>query len=126
MKTSLAALAVLGFAAFSPVARAQGQYGDTGSGDGSMQSGGLSPPPPVNQDPESAKTEEKLEQAEQEDSGRGLEFFYLNAEIGAETLGLETFKANNIVDSNLARTKQTGLAVGAGLGLRLVFLTIGP
>ncbi len=95
-----------------------------------MSSGGLAPPGSnpgytnTNQPPTSA-TEQELETADREDSGRGLEFFYLNAEVGGEHLGLQTFKANQLVDSNVVKTTQTGLMFGAGLGLRLVFITLG-
>ncbi len=91
-----------------------------------MSSGGLAPPSGSGSNPGSVYTEQELERAEREDSGRGLEFFYINAEIGAEHLGLQTFKANNLVDAGVVKTSQTGLAMGAGLGLRVVFLTVGP
>lgn len=105
----------------------QGQYGSqpdaSGSG-GSMQAGGLAPPS-SSEDPESAQTEQKLETADEKDSGRGLEWVWLNGEIGFEHLGLQTFKANHLLDSGVVKTTQTGLAYGAGLGVRLVFLTLG-
>ena len=91
-----------------------------------MQSGGLAPPPPMNEDPDSAATEEKLETADQKDSGRGLEWVYLNGEIGFEHLGLQTFKAtNNLFDSKVVPSTETGLLYGAGVGIRLVFITLG-
>jgi hypothetical protein len=91
-----------------------------------MQSGGLAPPEPLPEDPGRARTEKELAASEEKDAGRGLEFFYLNGEIGVQHLGLETFSANQLVDAGLVKTSPTGLMVGAGLGLRLVFLTIGP
>jgi len=66
-----------------------------------------------------------LERADKEDSGRGLEWVWLNAEIGAQHLGLQTFKANQLVDAALVKTNQTGLLYGAGLGLRLLVFTFG-
>lgn len=100
------------------------QQGQPQEGQG-LQAGGLAPPPPMEQDPESAQTEEKLQQAEEEDAGRGLEFFWINAEVGGEHLGLQTFKANNIVDAGIVETSQTGLVYGGGLGVRLLFITVG-
>src|SRR5262249_22166129 len=50
---------------------------------------------------------------------------YLNAEIGFQHLGLQTFSANHLVDSKVVPTTQTGLLYGAGLGIRLVFITLG-
>ena len=95
-----------------------------------MNAGGLAPPSsqPGYQDPNapSTPTERELEKADREDSGRGLEFFYFNAEIGGQHLGLQTFQSKNLVDAGTVETTQTGLVYGAGLGLRLIFITIGP
>jgi hypothetical protein len=71
---------------------------------------------------ESAETERELEQAEDEDSGRGLEFVWLNAEIGFEHLDLQSFSADQL---GIVDTSQTGLLFGAGLGVRVVFITLG-
>jgi hypothetical protein len=104
-------------------------YGQGQPGQGSgMSSGGLAPPSGStgNSTPGAVQTEAELERAEREDSGRGLEFFYINAEVGGQHLGLQTFKANDLVDAGVVKTSQTGLMVGAGLGLRLVFITLGP
>lgn len=87
-----------------------------------LEAGGLTPPSATEEDPQSVHTERELERAEREDSGRGLEFIWLNAEFGFEHLGLETFSADNL---GLVQTSQTGLVYGAGLGLRLVFITAG-
>jgi hypothetical protein len=91
-----------------------------------MQSGGLAPPPPA-QEPSAypdAATTQQLERAEREDSGRGLEFFWLNGEVGVQHLGLQTFSADNLVPE-VVETKQTGILYGGGIGVRLVFLTLG-
>jgi len=94
---------------------------------GGMSAGGLAPPSSNPSDPNgtNAQTEQQLAKADKEDSGRGLEFVWLNAEIGGEHLGLQTFKANNLVDAGTVKTSQTGLMYGAGLGVRLVFITLG-
>jgi hypothetical protein len=94
-----------------------------------LQAGGLTPPSSQPYDPyapQPSPTERQLERAEREDSGRGLEFFYINVEGGVEHLGLQTFRARNLVDAGTVETTQTGPVIGAGLGLRLVFLTLGP
>jgi hypothetical protein len=104
----------------------QGQYGSAPAAQPGIEAGGLAPPsstPP--ETPAVAETEEKLDDAEKKDTGRGLEWFYLNAEIGFEHLGLQTFSANNVVDANLVDTTQTGPLYGAGLGARIVFITVG-
>lgn len=81
--------------------------------------------PPYGSMPEPTATERQLSEADREDSGRGLEFFWLNGEIGFEHLGMQTFKANNIVDAEVVETTQTGLVYGGGLGLRLLVFTAG-
>ena len=93
-----------------------------------MSSGGLAPPPAVEPTPEPTAptaTEQELTRADKEDSGRGLEFVWLNAEAGFQHLGLETFHANKLVDANVVQSTQSGLLVGAGAGVRLIFLTGG-
>jgi hypothetical protein len=125
--TSLATVGL--FVAVSSVAEAQSSpYGtappapEQGQG---LQAGGLAPPS-SSTDQESAQTEQKLDDADKKDSGRGLEWFYLNAEAGFEHLGLQTFKSGPLVDTTIVGSTQTGGLVGVGLGLRLVFITIGP
>jgi hypothetical protein len=92
--------------------------------------GGLAPPPAMESEtpaepPPGTATEAKLEEAEREDAGRGLEFFWLNGEIGAEHLGLRSFSDSDLVDAAAVGTSNTGLLYGGGLGFRLVFITGG-
>jgi len=95
-----------------------------------LEAGGLTPPgesaPNPYESVEGMSTERHLAEADEKDTGRGLEFFWINGEAGFEYLGLQTFSANNLVDSSITATTQSGLVVGGGLGLRLVFLTVGP
>lgn len=113
-------------AAFLSVFAASGVAGAQDPNQGNdMQAGGLRPPPPE-QTEESARTEENLQKADQEDSGRGLEFFYVNVEGGVQHVGLQTLSSDNMVDSSVANSTQTGAMFGAGLGVRLLFITIGP
>jgi hypothetical protein len=97
----------------------------------SLESGGLRPPDAVdptvtdpNQPPEQTP-EKELAEADKEDAGRGLEWVWLNAEVGGEHVGLHTIKADGLVDGARAKTTQTGLVFGAGAGLRLLFFTVG-
>jgi hypothetical protein len=76
-------------------------------------------------DPGAASTEQTLQQADEQDSGRGLEFVWLNAEAGYQLLGLQTFRAKNLVDADLVKSTQQGMVFGGGLGVRLIFLTLG-
>src|SRR5262249_43552112 len=66
-----------------------------------------------------------LDESSRSDSGRGLEFVYLDAEAGLQQVGLRTLHTNNLVPEQ-ARTSDTGAMFGVGAGLRLVVLTIGP
>ena len=98
-----------------------------------LESGGLTPPsgaPPPGATPSDpmlppTPTEQELAQADREDSGRGLEFVWLNGEVGFEHLGFQTFKSNDLVDAGVVKTTHTGPLFGAGLGVRLVFITLG-
>lgn len=98
---------------------------------GGMQAGGLAPPasmpgppPPGAQPPPQTETERELANAEKKDSGRGLEFFFVNVETGYEQLSLDSLKSNGLT---YGTTKSTdgGLMLGAAAGVRLVILTLG-
>ena len=94
-----------------------------------LQAGGLKPPDAVQSDPNTAtpssQTDALLDRADKEDSGRGLEFVFLNAEVGAQYLGLQTFKANHLVDGTDVKSKGAGVTYGAGLGVRYLAFTLG-
>lgn len=104
-----------------------------------LSAGGLTPPPAVETAPApgtapapntqpgaptSAATEAELDRADREDSGRGLEFVWLNAEAGVMHVGLDTFHQRNLLDPVNVKTNETGFVTGAGAGLRLVFITV--
>ncbi len=109
----------------SAAAQTQEPYG----GSGGLQSGGLAPPglgSPAGSgayDPNAPAAPASDKEAA--DSGRGLEFVWLNAEAGYQILGLQTLRANNLVDAGIAKTSQNGPVIGAAVGLRFVFLTLG-
>jgi hypothetical protein len=118
-------LACLGAAAFARPVAAQAPSPD-------LSSGGLLPPPAVESQksaeqpqPAATGTEQDLSLAEQEDSGRGLEFVWIVGEVGGGHFGLGTFDGGDLVDRSAVDMKQTGLVAGAGLGLRIVYLTFG-
>jgi hypothetical protein len=128
----------LGYAT-SAAAQGAGQYGQPQAGQGQSQygstppatqpgieSGGLAPPPSNSAaTPAQVQTEARLDESEKKDSGRGLEWIWLNAEVGFEHLGLQTFSAGGLVNPAIVQTTQTGPLYGAGLGVRLVFITLG-
>ena len=96
-----------------------------------LDAGGLRPPEAIDAEQQapsgapSESPEQELERADKEDSGRGLEWVWLNAEIGGEHLGLQTFKQGDLVDGTLIKNAQTGLVFGGGLGARILNWTVG-
>lgn len=93
-----------------------------------LSSGGLAPPAPVDAAPPPTaptETEQALTRADREDSGRGLQFVWLEAEVGGQHLGLQTLHDGNLVDGELVPSTATGLSYGAGAGVRLLFITAG-
>ena len=94
-----------------------------------LQAGGLAPPapstPPPVTTPPPTKTEKDLDKAKEEDSKRGLEWVWINAEGGFSHVDLKTFVGNDDFTFGFVDTQATGGMVGAGLGVRLVFITLG-
>ena len=93
-----------------------------------LQAGGLKPPPALPTNPagtEPSPTEATLDRADKEDSGRGLSFVWLNADVGPEYLGLQTLKAKSLLAGSPLHTKDLGMTYGAGLGVRLLVFTLG-
>ncbi len=91
--------------------------------------GGLQAPPPIdaNQAETGNPQEAELEQSEEDDSGRGLTWFWIEAEGGFQYVGLETFEVDQSkLTAGFVPTEASGGYVGAGLGVRLFFLTLGP
>ncbi|HEX4517211.1 MAG TPA: hypothetical protein VH054_26885 [Polyangiaceae bacterium] len=86
----------------------------------------LAPPPPLSQSgqqppPPPATTEQKLDDSKKEDSGRGIEFVYVNAQIGGVFDAIGTF--NNSLA--IQQTNAGGAMFGAEAGVRFVWLTLG-
>jgi hypothetical protein len=69
-----------------------------------------------------AETNRTLDQGEHEDSGRGLEWVWLNAELGASYINMEQFNSNNLA---LEKSSSAGPMFGLGAGIRLVVFTFG-
>ena len=59
---------------------------------------------------------------ESKDSGLGLEWVWLNAEVGASYVNMQSFSASNLA---LTKTESGGPAFGVAAGVRLLFLTLG-
>jgi len=96
-----------------------------------MQAGGLVPPssqsgPPAPQPLQPTATQKRLEQADSEDSGRGLEFVYFGVEGGFQHAALQNIHKSGDLVAGSVRTNDVGALLGATIGVRLLFLTIGP
>ncbi len=96
-----------------------------------LQAGGLRPPEAVDApeaEPEArseAEVEQELDRAEQEDTGRGLEFVWLQGEAGYDLLWLQALSGSSLVDGSVVSENQHGPVVGAGLGVRVFVITAG-
>lgn len=88
----------------------------------------LTPPPPMEaekEEPESS-TEKELDDAQKKDSKRGLEWLYVDVNGGWQIVGLRTFNLDeeNFTGGFIA-TESQGFVMGAGVGVRLIFVTLG-
>lgn len=59
---------------------------------------------------------------EAEDSGLGLEWVWINAEVGGAYVNMQSFSASSL---GLTKTEGAGPAFGVAAGVRLIFLTLG-
>lgn len=103
-------------------------FADEAPAGSSLEAGGLKPPAPIEAEPsppQPSQPDAQLDLAKKEDSGRGLEFVWLNADAGAEYLGLQALQAKHLVDSQIVKAKGLGAVVGAGVGVRLLVFTLG-
>jgi hypothetical protein len=82
----------------------------------------LAPPPPPT--PASNQTVQQLEQAERQDSGRRLQFAWLNPEVGFQWASLTGLSNSKLLDERV-KGDAMGLVVGGGAGVRLLYLTLG-
>lgn len=126
-RLSVAALASLGLLAALSPSRAEAQP---------LQAGGLAPPPPSSGPgayaAQPTETERLLQEADRADSGRGLQFAYVDLEGGGQYFSLEGISSSGtgLLPSapGLSSAKQSdfGPMLGAGAGVRLLFFTLGP
>jgi hypothetical protein len=125
----LACLALLSLASFAHAQEATD--GTSAPPPSNLESGGLRPPEAVQSEqpppagPGEEQVETELEKADTEDTGRGLEFVWLNGEVGYQIVGLQTLSDGDLVDGTLIENNQSGLVFGGGLGVRLFTITLG-
>jgi hypothetical protein len=96
---------------------------------GAMQAaGGLTPPSPMPSGPkgDTGKTEEQLDRSKKQDSGRGLDWVWVDVGGGFEHLGLRTFNPKEeAFAAGFVDTTANGSMLSGGLGARLLFFTLG-
>lgn len=92
-----------------------------------LETGGLRPPSSTAAPAGTNESEtlRQLERAEQEDAGRGLEFFWVDVEGGYEYLALQGFRSNALLDGDAVADSGSSYALGVGAGVRLIFMTLG-
>ncbi|MBK9258885.1 MAG: hypothetical protein IPM54_03510 [Polyangiaceae bacterium] len=89
---------------------------------------GLAPPPPLapEEREDASSTERDLDNSQKSDSKRGLEWLYVDVNGGMQIVGLRTFNLDEeTFSAGFVETESEGFVMGAGVGLRLVFLTFG-
>jgi len=88
----------------------------------------LAPPPPLEPEAEEqeSSTEKELDDSQKKDSKRGLEWLYVDVNGGWQIVGLRTFNLDeeNFTGGFIA-TESQGFVMGAGVGVRLIFVTLG-
>lgn len=90
-----------------------------------LEAGGLRPPAPVAAPPGESETLQRLERAEREDAGRGLEFLWVDVEGGYGYMDLQALRSHSLLDGTAVSDAGGGLMLGAGAGVRFIFLTLG-
>jgi hypothetical protein len=96
-----------------------------------MQAGGLAPPSPQSgpaapQRAESGTTQRQLDEANAEDSGRGLDLVFFAVEGGFEHVALQNLHASTDLVAAGVRTNDTGSMLGATAGFKMLFFSLGP
>jgi len=78
------------------------------------------PPRPLPMTPVMTPTPVSSDEAE--DSGLGLEWIWINADVGGAYVNMQSFSASKL---QLQTTESGGPALGVAAGVRLIFLTLG-
>lgn len=106
---------------------------------GGMNAGGLKPPGPIDQKPAEGQggaspgsqpsppptsLSGDLDASKEKDSGRGISWFWIEAQGGYEHVGLQTFDGDDLGAGFLDTTANGGV-ISAGLGAQIIFLTLG-
>lgn len=89
-----------------------------------LEAGGLRPPGEFHEEETtSSEIERDLERSDEEDSGRGLKFVWLNADVGYQYVDLTALDQDNLLPG--FEVTQSGVVFGGGAGVRLLYFTFG-
>ncbi len=83
----------------------------------------LPPPPPPT--PEAQHTERELEISEREDSGRGLQFFWIDPEVAFRWYDFGLLSDSDVLDGETLKASGFAPSVGLGAGARFLYFTGG-
>lgn len=72
-----------------------------------------------------AGAEQTLATADRQDTGRGLEWVWLDAEIGYALVAPQALSNKYLTDGTTLESKASGISYGAALGVRVIALTLG-
>ncbi len=131
IKAFVPGLASVLFTLLGASATALGQVDPYAAPASGLETGGLAPPGSGSStfgdgySPSADPTSESLDRAAAEDSGRGLNFVWLNGEGGFGFLGLQSFQGKDLVDRELVKSRQEGPVFGLGAGVYLAKFSLG-
>lgn len=93
--------------------------------DGGLSAGGMKAPNALGETGDQrSKIEKELEESDERDSGRGLQYFWLSADVGFQALNLDALRDGGLLASG-EPSGASGLAFGAGVGARLLYFSLG-
>ena len=96
-----------------------------GMEDGGLSAGGMKAPKALGETGDTrSKIEKELEESDERDSGRGLQYFWLSADIGFQAISLNAFRDGGLLATG-EPSGASGLAFGAGAGARLLYFSLG-
>ena len=71
-------------------------------------------------------TQQQLEQSQDQDSGRGLEFVYFQLDGGLQFASLTALHQSGALLADSSKTSAVGPLFGVAIGMRLLYFTVGP
>lgn len=93
--------------------------------EGGLKTGGMTAPKALGETGDKrSEIEKELEESDERDSGRGLEFFWLTADVGFQSLSLDALGDEGLLASGAA-SSASGLSLGGGAGVRILYFSLG-